>query len=217
VTEEKQDQVLEHDFDGIQEYDNQLPNWWLAILYGTVVFAFIYWGYFHTLGVGKSPGESYQAELIAAAAAEYARSGGAELTNDLLISMSNSAEGVVTGQQVFEQFCVVCHADKGQGNVGPNLTDDYWIHGGTPMQIHDTVFNGVPEKGMVAWGNQLGPRRVQAVTSFVLTLRGANVPGKAPEGDLFDEAALQKALQGETAPAGEDSLDTAPPETGQEG
>ena len=183
MSEEKQDQVLDHDYDGIREYDNRLPTWWLTILYGTVAFAFLYWAWFHTLGAAPTPDERYQGELVKAAEAELARMEGQELNDETLRLMSTIPAQVQNGKQIFEQFCVVCHADQGQGNVGPNLTDSYWLHGGLPMDLFRTVTHGVPDKGMVAWGNQLGPSRVRSVVAYILSLRNTNVPGKEPQGE----------------------------------
>ena len=195
----QKDQVLGHDFDGIEEYDNRLPNWWLFILYGTIVFAFVYWLHFQTFGTGKNPVASYEAEEVRRTEAELAKMGNQDVTDASLNMMASVPARAAEGRKVFEQFCVVCHNDQAQGNVGPNLTDNYWLHGGAPLQILHTVTNGVPEKGMVAWGNQLGPNRIQAVVAYVLSLRGKNVPGKAPQGDLYE------------APAAGTSAVTAPP------
>jgi len=188
VSHDMKDQVRDHDYDGIQEYDNRLPNWWLTILYGTVIFAFFYWLFTQTLGVGKTPAERYEASMAAAASAEFFRADGQDLTNDAMWAMSRDPERTAEGKAIFEQFCVVCHSEQGRGNVGPNLTDNYWLHGGKPLDILNTVTHGVPEKGMAAWGNQLGPRRVQSVVSYVLTLHGLNLPGKAPQGELEADA-----------------------------
>jgi len=177
------DRVLDHDYDGIQEYDNRLPNWWLYTLWGAIVFGVFYWLYFQTTGVGILPGERYELDMAKAAEAQLAAMEGQELTDDSLLLMADVSDRVAEGQELFKQFCVVCHLDQGQGSVGPNLTDNYWIHGGKPTQIHTTITVGVPDKGMAAWGNQLGPKRVLDVTAFVLTLKGTNVPGKEPQGE----------------------------------
>jgi cytochrome c oxidase cbb3-type subunit 3 len=128
--------------------------------------------------------------------------------------MSTLPERVSTGSQLFQKYCVVCHLEQGQGSVGPNLTDRYWINGGQPVDIHRTVTEGVPAKGMAAWGGQLGPQRVEAVVAYVLTLRDTEVPGKAPEGELYTGIPTSTTDEGETpadeneAPAGQED---APP------
>jgi cytochrome c oxidase cbb3-type subunit 3 len=181
--------VLDHEYDGIREYDNKLPNWWLYTLYGAIVFSVGYWLVFHPFGVGKLPRERYVVEMTTAAEAQLARMEGQEIDDEALTLMASIPERVEAGRQVFGTFCVVCHTESGGGSVGPNLTDAYWIHGGAPTDILLTVTQGVPDKGMAAWGGQLGPRRVQAVVSYVLTLKNTNAPGgKAPEGNREGEA-----------------------------
>jgi cytochrome c oxidase cbb3-type subunit 3 len=203
MNERDDDRLLGHDYDGIQEYDNKLPNWWLWILYGSIIFSVLYWLFFHTFDVGLQPSERYKVEMIKAAEEQLARMGDSELTDESLSLMATIPTRVEQGRQVFEQFCVVCHGTQGEGTVGPNLTDAYWIHGGKPTKIHETVTHGVLEKGMAAWGNQLGPARVQAVVAYVLTIKGQNVAGKAPEGEeeLPEEAAPESPAEGEEAPA----------------
>jgi cytochrome c oxidase cbb3-type subunit 3 len=183
------DQLIDHDYDGIQEYDNRLPNWWLWILYGSIIFALAYWLFFHTIGAGKLPRERYAAEMQKAAETQLARASKGGLSDQSLELMAAMPDRVSEGKAIFTQYCVVCHRDQGQGLVGPNLTDAYWIHGGRPMDIHKTITDGVLAKGMAAWGRQLGPNRVEAVTAYVLTLRNTNVPGKAHEGELYQPAA----------------------------
>ena len=184
----RSDQLRAHTFDGIQEFDNKLPNWWLWILYGSIVFSFAYWIVFHTLEIRDLPPAVFEKEMIAAAEAQLARAAEGGLSDESLELMATIPTRLDEGRTLFAQYCVVCHADQGQGLVGPNLTDAYWVHGNRPLDIHKIVTNGVPAKGMAAWGNQLGPRRVESVTAFVLTLRGNNVAGKAPEGELYEAA-----------------------------
>jgi cytochrome c oxidase cbb3-type subunit 3 len=182
----EQDKVREHTFDGIQEYDNKLPNWWLWTLYGSIVFALAYWLVVHTIAVSDTPHEALQKEMVAAAEAQLARAAEGGLTDESLELMATIPDRVAEGRALFEQYCVVCHGNQGEGGVGPNLTDQYWLHGASPLDQHAVVTDGVPAKGMAAWGNQLGPRRVETVVAYVLTLRGQNVPGKAPEGELIE-------------------------------
>jgi len=216
VSEKKQDQVLDHEYDGIREYDNRLPNWWLTILYATIAFGFLYWIYHQTLGAAPTPTEHYEAELARAAEIQLARHGGGEVTNESLLLMAQVPDRLAQGRQIFDQFCVVCHSSQGEGNVGPNLTDGYWLHGGSPLEILHTIENGVPGRGMVAWGNQLGPARVQAVTAFVLSIKNTNVPGKEPQGEPERTASPEETGEGEGAGTGADTTaaeaEAAPPE-----
>jgi len=186
MTDSKVDQVRAHTHDGIEEYDNRLPNWWLFILYGSIIFSVAYGLVFHTLGIAELPGAKYDQEMIAAAEEQLAKMAEGGTTNESLLLMAGLPGKVAQGRQLFQTYCVVCHADQGQGNIGPNLTDKYWIHGAQPMDNHRVVTIGVLDKGMAAWGRQLGPRRVELVVSYVLTLRNTNVPGRAPGGEPFE-------------------------------
>ena len=178
-----QDTVMEHEFDGIQEFDNRLPNWWMWIMWGSMIFALCYWIFFHTLGVGTLPRERFAREMQVAQEAQLARALAAGIDNQFFVMMAESPDKVAEGREVFVKHCVSCHLDDGRGSVGPNLTDQYWVHGCEPMQILKILNEGVAAKGMPAWQNQLGPTRVHAVLSYVLTIKDNNVPGKAPEGE----------------------------------
>jgi cytochrome c oxidase cbb3-type subunit 3 len=111
---------------------------------------------------------------------------GQDISNETLLLMAKVPDRVHSGSPVFQSLCVTCHLADASGDVGPNLTDDYWLHGGQPMDILKTVTEGVPDKGMVAWMPKIGPQRVQDVVSYILTIRGSNLPGKAPQGELDD-------------------------------
>jgi cytochrome c oxidase cbb3-type subunit 3 len=174
-----------HEIDGIEEYDNKLPNWWLYTLFGSIVFGFGYWFVYQTAGFADLPGAAYEAEMDQAAAAQ---AGAAKLvgpvTSEALATLSKDRGTVARGKQVFTTTCAACHRADGGGVVGPNLTDDFWLHGGAADKVYKTITTGVADKGMPAWGPQLGPERVQAVTAYVLTIRGTNVAGgKAAQGE----------------------------------
>lgn len=175
-----------HDYDGIREYDNRLPNWWLWTLIVSIVFGYGYWMYFHTFGTGMSSHEEYLAELqtAEARAAALAAARGA-LSDEALAAFALDDGKVGGGKAVYGQYCVACHGPEAGGLIGPNLTDNAWIHGeGKPTAILQVVASGVAAKGMPAWGPVLGPDRVEQVVAYVLTLKGKNVPGKAAEGQL---------------------------------
>ena len=181
--EYQQNTVMDHEFDGIQEFDNRLPNWWLWLMWGSMVFALLYWVFFHTLGVGVLPVERFEMDMKVAQEAQIARALEAGIDNEFFVMMSQNEDKVAAGREIFVKHCVACHLDQGQGSVGPNLTDGYWIHGCEPMQMLKTINDGVAAKGMPAWMNQLGPNRVNAVLSYILTIKDNEVAGKAPEGE----------------------------------
>ena len=172
-----------HVYDGIEEHDNRLPRWWLATLWGAIVFAVGYWAYFETFAVGLSPRGEFDAEMAAIAARETAAAEKAgAVDDDQMLALSKDAAVVERGKVVFQSTCLACHAAEGQGLVGPNLTDNAWLHGGRPTDILAVVADGVVAKGMPAWKPALGPEKVKDVTAFLLTIKGKNVPGKEPQG-----------------------------------
>ncbi len=177
------DTIMEHEYDGIQEFDNKLPNWWLWIMWGSMVFALFYWLVFHTLEIRNLSHANFENEMRKAEEAQFERMKNNPVTNESLMTLVEMPAKVEEGHQTFMKFCVACHLDKGQGLVGPNLTDGVWIHGCEPLNLYNTVTEGVAAKGMPAWGNQLGPGGVQTVVAYVMTLRNTNVEGKAPEGE----------------------------------
>jgi cytochrome c oxidase cbb3-type subunit III len=173
-----------HEVDGIEEYDNQLPRWWLYTFYGSIAFAALYWYAYETGRFADGPQKVYEAEVERARAEAASRIKVGEATAESLTAMAQDPSAVALGKQVFASTCAACHRADGGGNVGPNLTDDYWLHGSAPDKIYKTIANGVPDKGMPAWLPQLGALKTQAVASYVLGLRGTSVPkGKAPQGE----------------------------------
>ncbi len=171
--------------DDLVEEDNDLPRWWLYTLYGTVVFAMAYWVWFHEYKTGVLPVAAYQREVYAAKLADAQKLLAMGTLDDAqLEEMAKNGALVAQGKQIFDTTCVPCHGPGGGGVIGPNLTDEFWLHGAKPTEIIKTVRDGVVEKGMLAWGPQLGEEKVRAVTAFVLTLRNTHVPGgKPPQGD----------------------------------
>ncbi|MBK6849107.1 MAG: c-type cytochrome [Proteobacteria bacterium] len=179
-----------HVYDDIVEEDNRLPNWWLYTLFGTIVFAVVYWLYYQAYAVDPGPVAAYQAERRAERKAEEARVLAAgEITEEGLVELSKTPAALAEGKKVYAEVCAACHRTDGGGQVGPNLTDSAWIHGGKPLEIARTIRDGVPAKGMLAWGPQLGELKVRAVTAYVLTLRDTNVAGgKPPQGPAVEPA-----------------------------
>ncbi len=176
-----QDKETPHEYDGIREFDNPLPRWWLLTFYGAVVFSVGYWFYYHTLAVGELPMAAYAVELEAGEKLQLA----AELQavgEEQLLALARSPDAVQRGAAVFKQNCVACHGERGQGLIGPNLTDAYWLHGSKAKQIHQVITAGILDKGMPSWRPVLGASKVQDATAFVLSLKGKDVPGKAAQG-----------------------------------
>lgn len=171
-----------HEFDGIEELDNNLPTWWLWTFLGAIAFAAFYWVHYEVLRTGASPIQAYRAEL-AQAEAERAKAG-PPVSAELLVGLAKDASAVTKGKEAFATNCVACHGPGGGGGIGPNLTDEYWLHGGAPERIYHTVVEGVQAKGMPAWGPILGEEKTRAVVAYLLTLHNTHVEGgKAPQGE----------------------------------
>lgn len=166
-----------HAVDDIEEYDNRLPNWWLLTFYATIIFSVGYFFHYQMLG-GEGTISSYEREMQPVWAAEAARLRAAgAVTPQMLTALARDQSIVSQGRALFATNCASCHAANGGGGIGPNLTDSAWIHGGAADRIYRTITTGVTNKGMPAWGAQLGADRVQAITAFVLTMKNTNVPG----------------------------------------
>lgn len=185
-----QDDLLDHEYDGIREYDNPTPGWWNWLFFLTFVFSIGYFIHYH-LGDGVSVEEAYAMEMKQAReAAEKRALAEGEITEETIQAAMSSESAVAAGKEKFVQNCAACHGQQGEGQIGPNLTDAYWIHGdGSLMSIKDLVANGVAEKGMPAWEKQLTREELVRVVAYVGTLRGKNIPGKEPQGDKVGEMA----------------------------
>ncbi len=157
-------QVLGHaaEADGIEEYDNALPNWWLGLFYFCIVWAAIYTAHYHFIAHRSQPAEL--AAEIADANKRWPQLAAAAVATKLEITPAT----VEAGEAIFKANCVACHGADMKGGIGPNLLDTTWIHGGQPEQILHTITVGVPEKGMLTWGPILGPEKVAEVASYVV-------------------------------------------------
>lgn len=188
AVEQEADVLLDHDYDGIKELDNALPPWWKYGFYFTVVVAVIYLFNFHVLGIGLNPEQEYQAEMEAGRKVEEAyKAKTKNLVDENNVTQADAA-GIAEGGKTFKQSCVACHGQNGEGGIGPNLTDDYWIHGGSMNSIYHTIKVGYPDKGMQSWESMLNPGQMRNVASYVKSLKGTNpANAKAPQGDLNKE------------------------------
>lgn len=174
------DELLDHEYDGIREYDNPLPRWWLYLFYGCIVFAVVYVPYYH-FGPGPLPHDEYAAEMEEAARNAPAV---AALDPEALKALVEDPQRVAAGKDLYNRNCVACHGPDGGGLVGPNLTDNHWIHGdGSMVGLVKVISDGVPEKGMIAWKAAMKQGEIESVAAFVATLQGTTPANpKAPEG-----------------------------------
>jgi cytochrome c oxidase cbb3-type subunit 3 len=179
---------LDEDFDGIKELDNRVPPWFNYLFGGTIVFGALYMLNFHVWQSSPLPRAEYAEELTAADLSRRVRMvAEGTINEDELVALTEDAS-IKDGQERFLKNCVTCHGAHGEGIVGPNLTDQYWIHGGGIKNVYATIKNGVPEKGMISWKLVFTPKEIQQIASYVLTLQGTNPPnGKKPEGNVYAE------------------------------
>jgi cytochrome c oxidase cbb3-type subunit 3 len=187
--EREEDILLDHDYDGIKELDNALPPWWKYGFYFTIVVAVLYLLRFHVWKTGPDPLREYDQEMkVAAAQVEEFRKKSGDIVDEKTVTMAD-ATGITEGDKIYHSNCFACHGAKGEGGVGPNLTDNYWLHGGTINDVFKTIKYGYPEKGMQSWEKAYSPAQIKNLASYVKTLAGTNPPnGKAPQGDLFVES-----------------------------
>ncbi len=186
--EKEKDLLLDHDYDGIKELDNRVPPWFNFLFYGTIIFGIIYLINYHILGSGSVQEDEYAAEMLAAETERNILIKTGQFLNEETVTAKMDAATLDEGKTIFTKNCVSCHGSDGGGIVGPNLTDDYWIHGGGIKNVFKVIKVGVPSKGMIAWETQLSPNQMQAVASYVLSLHGTKpANGKPPEGVKYEE------------------------------
>jgi len=181
---------LGHEYDGIRELDNRLPPWWLYGFYVSIIFAGIYLWKYHVSHTAPLSGEEY---TIAMQQAEEQKAlylkKAANNVDENTVKLLTGAADIANGQKVFTQNCAPCHGKAAEGTVGPNLTDDYWLHGGSVKDIFKTVKYGWPEKGMRSWKEELSPVQITEVISYIKSLHGTNPPNaKEKQGELYKEA-----------------------------
>lgn len=178
--------LLDHDADGITELDNKLPGWWLWLFYITIAFGVVYMGYYHVFDVGALTTEKYDNEIAAAKEKFPEAFQTVDVSAGADLAPSTDVAVFERGKEIFDANCVACHTADGGGLIGPNMCDDYFIHGGTYADSVRIINNGVVEKGMIAWKAVLKPSDIEAVASFVYRLRGTTPANpKAPEGEQY--------------------------------
>lgn len=186
--DEEKDLVMEHKFDDIAELNNPTPAWFMVLFYATIIFAIGYLLNYHVFGYGKLQDEEYVAEIEQAAedkAAFLANPVNASAAvNENNVVQSKDDAVLKSGASLFANRCTPCHGEHGEGVVGPNLTDEYWLHGGQIKSVFKTIKYGVPEKGMIAWEKSLSAQQISDLANYILSLQGTKPAGaKAPQGE----------------------------------
>ncbi|QEM10730.1 cbb3-type cytochrome c oxidase N-terminal domain-containing protein [Mucilaginibacter rubeus] len=175
---EEKELLIAHDYDGIQELDNPIPAWFSYLFYATIIFAVGYILNYHVFHFGQLQYEEYSTEMAQADIAKKAYlSKAANRVDENTVKLDAEPGVVAAGQVIFKQNCVPCHGDHAQGVVGPNLTDDYWLHGGKINDVFKTIKYGVQAKGMPTWEKQLSPKQISDVANYIKSLHGTNPAG----------------------------------------
>jgi len=177
-----------HVYDDIRELDNRIPPWFNYLFGLTVVFAFVYMIDYHVIGLSKLSTDEYLEEVVAANLQKKIMfASGGSINENALVALKDEAS-IKEGGENFQKFCISCHGPQAGGIVGPNLTDEFWIHGGGIKNVYTTIKKGVPAKGMISWELVFSQKQIQNLGSYVLSLQGTNPPGgKAPEGQKYVE------------------------------
>ncbi|WP_332732185.1 cbb3-type cytochrome c oxidase N-terminal domain-containing protein [Flavihumibacter sp.] len=187
--EKESDIDLGHDYDGIRELDNNLPPWWLYGFYACILFSVIYLWRFHVTHSAPSTIQEYEIEVARAEKQqeEFLKKSANKVDENTVVMLDAGA--IAAGKASYITNCAACHGQAGEGTVGPNLTDDYWLHGGRINDIFKTIKYGVPEKGMRAWQEDFSPMQIAQLSSYIKSIKGSNpANAKAQQGDLYMEA-----------------------------
>lgn len=181
--------LLDHNYDGIRELDNHLPPWWKWLFYFTIAWGVVYFLAYHAFDLPLMH-EEYEIAMEDARIAKEAKMAlEGNNIDENTVEFSDVAEVLANGKAIYDRECVACHAPEGQGLIGPNFTDKFWIHGGSINDIFKTIKYGVPQKGMISWQTKLTPSDMRDVGSFIMTFSGTtpqNPPApKGPEGEEY--------------------------------
>lgn len=213
-TAENQDKLLDHEYDGIREYDNPTPGWWHLVFIGSVIFSVFYFIYYHTSEMSWSVMDKYERAVALANERLFGDLGELEPTQETMLAVMNNdktAFGLEPdhpldftnyGRTVFASNCSQCHGSQGGGINGPNLTDDAYKNVDEITDIYDVITQGIVAKGMPAWDVKLNQNQRIIVSAYVASLRGTSPPNpKAPEGDPIDPWPQYSPESEETASA----------------
>lgn len=189
VLEDEKHILLDHNYDGIMELDHPLPQWWLMTFWGGILFAIFYFIFFQIMD-GPSLKDEYNKEMAQLAQVQEAEAKNvANFDIEQYNAWTGTEEGRTMGLNVFVENCVACHAERGGGDIGPNLADKYWINvNREPEALYQFVVQGNEEMGMPAWGEVLSKQEIMASVGYVMELKGTTPPkAKDPQGDIIEE------------------------------
>jgi cytochrome c oxidase cbb3-type subunit 3 len=195
---EEKDLEIDHEYDGIKELDNPTPGWFNFLFYSSIIFGIVYFLNYHVFKTGKLQDQEYIAEMEQAEVdkAKYLASVG-NIIDENNVTINLDASVLASGQALYVQNCVACHGANGEGLVGPNLTDEFWLHGGSIGDVFKSIKYGIPDKGMISWEKQLSPQQISDVSNYIESLQGTNPPNaKEAQGEKYvkdaDDSVVEK-------------------------
>lgn len=200
----REPRLLDHDCDGIREYDNPMPFWWTATFWLTMIFAVPYFAFYHLGGVGTSIGENYETEVGEFYEMQAAKLGNLKPDEATILALSTDKKKLLAGQNMFKANCATCHAPDGGGKTGPNLTDDFYINVKQPEDIFRVVKEGVEIRGMPKWGKRFSEPQLVLLASYIVSLRGTTPASpREPQGDRVAAWAVVPTAAAASAEAGQ--------------
>jgi cytochrome c oxidase cbb3-type subunit III len=210
--EKEADILLDHNYDGIRELDNHLPPWWKGLFYGTIGFAVVYLFVFHVFDTLPSQLQEYDNEVAyaQAEAQKLQASNPVAVIDEDKVEAITEALALADGKQTFLNTCATCHRKDGGGDIGPNLTDQFWLHGGAARDLFKVVKHGVPGTNMISWDGVISHEKMLNVTGYILTLQGSNPANpKKPQGVIYNPESKKDDHEGDKKEQHEEKLDSA--------
>jgi len=211
MAKKSQENLLDHEYDGIREYDNPTPAWWHMVFIGTVVFSVVYYVFFQLGNAGWTVQQAYDNAVARDLTSRFQEIGELEMDGPTIRKYMDDEEWLTVGLAVYEKHCRSCHGDNGVGQSGPNLTDNNYIHIETLDDIARVIDQGANNGAMPAWGTRLHPNEVVLVSAYVANMRGKNLPGRKAEGDKVITSWPQPAADDTPAESDEDPTDPSDP------
>ena len=184
--------LTDHEYDGIQEYDNPTPGWWSWIFALSFMFAIVYFLFVTLAGGGLSPIGFYDREVTADQQRQFAQMGDIQSDATSLIRLSKDEKLQKVGKAMFIANCAACHGQNGQGLTGPNMTDEYYLHVKKIEDIVDVISKGRNNGAMPAWENRLRPKEITLLASYIASLRGTHQAGREPQGQVIPPWSAEK-------------------------
>ncbi|MDH5597870.1 MAG: c-type cytochrome [Cyclobacteriaceae bacterium] len=207
--EDEESLLTDHEYDGIRELDNHLPPWWLALFYITIVFGAIYIFGYHVGNWWPLQAQEYDNQMTAAAELKAQQVASGDVIDENSVTYNEDATFLGQGKRIYDMNCVACHSNDGGGSVGPNLTDNYWLHGGSIKEIFSSIKYGIPDKGMISWESSLSPEQLSQVSSYVYSLIGTTPANpKEAQGELVQAEGSVEAVVVESDSTVQEVADT---------